>query len=436
MEQESSVSFGVKKEGASRMWTRSGKNIGAKIWRIMRPAVFEPADEVIAQSGVAFLLWRLYQRFWLVCLLFPLISLVSEPFVPWRLALEVLALLFFAISYTWIMWPHPVNQEVRARARSRLAFLLFVVLSLQVTVFSLVDGPAWLWLFIGVSAIAGVLLPMRSAGIVVVLFTLLPLLITISTHGGFAGIDWWWLIALMLLVRGLGLDMIGVTRMGSAIRELHTARRELARLKVEEERLRMARDLHDLLGHTLSVITLKSELARHLVTEEPEHCARELSDIEQTARQTLREVREAVAGYRQPRLESELDAARQLLEAARIDARIEQSAKELPPAIDAVLAWTVREGVTNVIRHSRARYCLIRLAQENGRACAEVLNDGSVRLRTESATGQGSGLAGLRERVSVLGGQMEVGPLTLYGTDHFRLYVALPMQSRVGAQTG
>src|SRR5436309_15782976 len=161
-------------------------------------------------------------------------------------------------------------------------------------------------LLIGMCDMAGVLLPRRNAGIVVVLFTLLPLLITISTHGGLTGIDWWWLIALMLLVRGLGLDMIGVTRMGSAIRELHTARRELARLKVEEERLRMARDLHDLLGHTLSVITLKSELARHLVTEEPEHCARELSDIERAARQTLREVREAVAGYRQPRLESEL----------------------------------------------------------------------------------------------------------------------------------
>ena len=87
---------------------------------------------------------------------------------------------------------------------------------------------------------------------------------------GLAGVDWWWLIALMLLVRGLGLDMIGVARMGSAIRELHAARRELARLAVIEERERLSRDLHDLLGQTLSMITLKSELARHLVTEEPD----------------------------------------------------------------------------------------------------------------------------------------------------------------------
>jgi two-component system, NarL family, sensor histidine kinase DesK len=170
------------------------------------------------------------------------------------------------------------------RARSRISFLLFVALSVLVLVFSLIDSPAWLWLFIGVSAIAGLLLPMRSAFAAIVLFTLLPLFITVGTHGGIAGVNVWWLIALTLLVRGLGLDMIGIARMGSAIRELHTARRELARLKVEEERLRLARDLHDLLGHTLSMITLKSELARHLIKEEPDRCAQELSDIEHVAR--------------------------------------------------------------------------------------------------------------------------------------------------------
>src|SRR5579872_4874274 len=331
------------------------------------------------------------------------------------------------------MWPHPVNQRVRARARSRLAFLLFIVLSFQVTAFSLVDGRAWLWLFIGVSAIAGVLLPMRSAGVVVVLLTLLPIFITISTHGGVAGIDWWWLIALVLLVRGLGLDMIGIAQMGSAIRELHTARRELARLAVIEERERLSRDLHDLLGQTLSMITLKSELARHLVTEEPEHCVQELSEIEHVARHTLREVREAVAGYRQPALSSELEGARQLLEAAGIDYQIEPITEVLPPTVDAALAWTVREGVTNVIRHSRARQCRIRLAYKNSAVGAEVLSNGGRREQAERTARPGLGLAGLRERVSALGGHMEAGTLTLLGTEHFRVYVELPMKSEVEA---
>jgi two-component system, NarL family, sensor histidine kinase DesK len=346
--------------------------------------------------------------------------------------LRLFALLGFAAGYTWLMWPHPASQKTRAR--SRLSFLLFGVLLTEILVFSLVYGPAWLWLFIGVSAIAGVLLPMRRAFAAVVLLTLLPLFLTLSMHGGLGGVDLWWLIALLLLVRGLGLDMIGFARMGSAIRELHMARRELARLAVIEERERLSRDLHDLLGQTLSMITLKSELARHLVTEEPDRCAQELSEIERVARHTLREVREAVAGYRQPNLSSELEGARQLLSAAGIDAQIEPITETLPPALDAVLAWMVREGVTNIIRHSRARHCRIQLTQKNGTVGAEVLNDGGERQHVENAARPGLGLAGLRERVCALGGVLEAGPLWLQGKEHFRLSVVLPLQNRGDAQ--
>jgi two-component system sensor histidine kinase DesK len=411
-----------------------GQRIRAKASGAVHPGGIQLSDEVIASSGVAFHLWRLYQHAWLVCLLFPFASLVLEPLSLWRLISGLLALLFFASSYTWLMWPHPASQEARARSRSLLSFLLFGVLGLLTFVFSLMYGPDWLWLFIGVSAIAGVLLPMRSAFAAVVLFTLLPLFLTLKMHGGLGGVDVWWLVAFLLLVRGLGIDMIGVARMGSAIRELHTARQELARLKVEEERLRLARDLHDLLGQTLSMIALKSELARHIIQEEPDHCAQELTEIELVARQTLREVREAVAGYRQPRLESELDGAQQLLEAAGIDYQIGSNTLSLSPETSAVLAWTVREGVTNVIRHSRARHCEITLFQGKGTVGAEVINDGGREARVESPPGRpGLGLAGLRERVSALGGRMEAGPLTLSGKECYRVCVELPMKPGVEA---
>jgi two-component system sensor histidine kinase DesK len=392
---------------------------------------------VIASSGVTFHLWRLYQHAWLACLFFPLVSLVRGPGSPWHLVLGLVALGWYATSYTWLMWPHPVHWAAQARIRSWRALLLWMILVVLALVFSLVYGSAWLWLFIGVAAIAGVLLPMRTAFAAVAILMFFPVFIVVGTTGGIGGImqvDWRWPIALLLLVRGLGLDMIGMARMGSAIRELHTARRELARLAVIEERLRLSRDLHDLLGQTLSVITLKSELARGLVAEEPARCAQELAEIEQVSRQMLREVRKTVAGYRQPTLANELDGARQLLEAAGIAYDIEQLTEELPPALDAVLAWTVREGITNVIRHSRARHCLLRLTEEQGWIGAEVLNDEE---RTEDSlekrAGQGSGLPGLRERVSVLGGTVEAGLLTLSGKPHFRLRVQLPMQRQVEA---
>ena len=230
------------------------------------------------------------------------------------------------------------------------------------------------------------------------------------------GVDWPWIIALILLVRGLGLDMIGLSLMSSAIRELHTTREELARLKVEEERQRMARDLHDLLGHTLSLITLKSKLAGRLVEREPARAVQEIAEIEHIARQTLREVREAVAGYRQPRLENEVDGARQLLEAAGIACSLEYSARSLPPVTDAALAWTVREGVTNVIRHSRAQHCFIRLTREHSTAHAEVINDGDPRERAGGAHArEGLGLSGLAERVTALGGRIEAGKVASDG---------------------
>src|SRR5258708_4064187 len=217
------------------MWTRSGNIIRARGERISCPAGREPTDEGIASSGITFHLWRLYQHAWLVCLLFPFASLVREPLSLWRLIAGLLALLFFATSYTWLMWPHPASQEARARSRSLLSFLLFGVLGLLTFVFSLMYGPAWLWLFIGMSAIAGVLLPMRSAFAAVALFTLLPLFLTLKMHGGLGGVDVWWLVAFLLLVRGLGVDMIGVARMGGALRALHAARRALAPLAVIEE---------------------------------------------------------------------------------------------------------------------------------------------------------------------------------------------------------
>lgn len=385
--------------------------------------------EIVASSGISVRLWRVYAQMWLVCLLFPVIFLLQTPLTLVRLFIALAGLTIFVITYTWFMWPHPLTNKVRLRFGFRTSLALLAGLTVLVLYLSLAYGSAFLWLFIGVSGVVGIVLPAYSAFVSVVALTLLTLAIGVGLSGGIARTDWLHIIPLVLLVRGLGIDMIGVARLSDALRELHAAREELARQAVTEERLRLARDLHDLLGRTLSLITLKSELAGRLIEKEPGRAAQEIREIERVARQALREVREAVAGYRQPTLHIELDGARQMLEAAGIACTVDYTAGALPPAIDAALAWTVREGVTNVIRHSRARQCIIRVRSEKGKAWAEVVNDGYQEEKRDLPGARiGSGLSGLTERVTAHGGHIEAGPLFFDGHPSFRLWVELAMQ--------
>jgi two-component system sensor histidine kinase DesK len=199
-----------------------------------------------------------------------------------------------------------------------------------------------------------------------------------------------------------GAGAVAIRQLTIAIAQLQAARGELARLAVAEERLRFGRDLHDLLGHSLSVIVLKSELAGRLLSVEPAKAAAEIADVERSARQALREVRGAVAGYRQLTLQAELAAARELLAAAGIMALIVDDVGSLPAPLDSLLAWAVREGITNVIRHSRAGRCEISLRRALDWVRLEVRDDG--RGAPTQASSRGSGLAGLAERVAAVGG--------------------------------
>jgi two-component system sensor histidine kinase DesK len=179
--------------------------------------------------------------------------------------------------------------------------------------------------------------------------------------------------------------------------ELSAARSEVARLAAENERSRIARDLHDLLGHSLTTITVKAGLARRLSPRDPERAAEEIAAVEQLSRRTLVEVRAAVAGYRDVTLAGELATSREVLRAAGIDAVV-------PGAIDAVdvdavepFGWVVREAVTNVVRHSRAEHCTITV----GPRWIEIVDDGRG---AAPGTHPGHGLCGLSERLALVGG--------------------------------
>jgi signal transduction histidine kinase len=203
------------------------------------------------------------------------------------------------------------------------------------------------------------------------------------------------------------------------VNRLRQQQRALARLAISEERLRFARDLHDLLGRGLSLIAIKSELAMRLVSGNAA-AAKEIDDVEHIAREALRDVREAVDGYRQPHLATELAGARSALAAAGIDCHVERLGGELPDQIDALFAWAVREGVTNVIRHSGAGRCDIRVTWGQQDAQVEVTDDGAA----EAPSLPGYGLLGLKERAAARGGVAEAGPLPGAG---FRLRLAVPV---------
>ncbi len=384
--------------------------------------------EIIAASGISVHLWRLYAYFWLICLVFPIFSLIQTPRRGIFLFLPVLGLVLFTAAYFWVMWPHPLNDRARTRLGLRTSIAIITGLTLLVFLLSTMYGSSFLWLFIGVSAIAGIMLSFRNASIVVFGLTLLTLGISVAASPGLANANWLQIIPLVLLVRGLGLDMIGFVRLSDALRELQAAREQLARQAVIEERLRMARDLHDLLGHTLSLITLKSELAGRLLEKDHPMATQEIHEVERVARQALRDVREAVAGYRQHTLRGDLDGARQILEAAGIACTIAYEVRSLPQHADAVLGWVVREGVTNVIRHSRANHCLIHINSSDDAVRAEISNDGDPRQESNPVE-WGSGLSGLAERVANEGGRLEASTQSMPDGPGFRLKVEIPMRS-------
>lgn len=222
----------------------------------------------------------------------------------------------------------------------------------------------------------------------------------------------------------ISLTLSALSAQGRTNRALHAARLELADAAVANERARIARDLHDTLGHSLSLMALKSELARRVVRADPDRAALEIEDVEHAAREALAAVRETISGYRQPTLAMELAGAREAFRTAGIDALVEPPPEALPREVDALLAWAVREGVTNVLRHSDARSAGIRVRAAPDAVSVEIVDDGRTR-NGDTASDPGTGIAGLRERAATLGAAVVAGPRARGG---FRLAVTVPVE--------
>lgn len=216
------------------------------------------------------------------------------------------------------------------------------------------------------------------------------------------------------LVRSL-VDVVG---------QLRRTREQLANTAVAEERLRFSRDLHDLLGHTLSVIVVKAEAIRRLVGSDPDAAATHAHDVEAIGRRALADVRDAVSGYRSMRLADAIAAARTALGAADVELEVANASGSIGPQAETLLGWVIREGTTNVLRHSGARHCRIVVTSGPNLARVEISDDGHG-----AAAPEGDGLAGLRERLQALGGEISATS-TEQG---FRLAATVPDRTTEGA---
>lgn len=359
---------------------------------------------------------------WLLFIVFPVLDALGSDSKPHHHGLVVGGAVVFVAAYVWLVLGWRRWQQ-KLEERSVLLFGVMVAVAAGLTGF---QDPSWGFLFTYCAACAGLIASSTLGFLAVCLCAVLAAACTLA-GGGNSGSA----LGFAASAAGIGLLMRLMRDLRTRNRELTEARAELARLAVAEERERFARDLHDLLGHSLSVIALKAELAGRLLRDQPEQAAHELGEVESVARKALGEVRQAVSGYRQPTLDGELAGARMALSAAGIEAAVVRPDVSIDPAGEAVLAWAVREAATNVIRHSGATRCELRISTDSGAATLEVVDNGRVASAVANGRGgaernggaDGHGLAGLAERADSVAGQVEAGR---HPDGGFRLMVSVP----------
>jgi two-component system sensor histidine kinase DesK len=335
---------------------------------------------------------------WLVFLGYPISDVVGAGYSPTKAVIAWICLVGFAATYLLAMW---ICLSLVPRVATGVLLIPLLAVFVEGITLTVVFRGQWSGILVYCGVAAGWTLRWRF--LVPVLFALGAFMVI---SGALIGYDWADLGFLSFLTVALGFTMLAFRRLIATVIELRNARAEVARLAISDERLRISRDVHDILGHSLSVIALKAQVARRLMESDPTAAADAMSDVESVARESLVEVRGMVTGYRQRSLADELQGARDVLDAAGIAFAVTRDTTVPPAPVDSLLAWTVREGVTNVLRHSRAHHCEISLSSSDTGFTVAIVDDGVGGV----ANAGGTGLHGLRERVGAAGGRVDAGP--------------------------
>jgi len=383
-------------------------------WHSMQVAtsVTEPSATLVPRW------WTAFAAGWLLVLVITIGQLAREPLSPARHVLTLVDLTVLAAVYLWLTLAiAPTSGPRETGRKTGIVERCVAIAAMAVLVVPLVylvpEGGMWWHIMYAVVA-AGLALPPVAAACVIAALVVAAMLAA------------WFLAGIadlrLLILLAIGAGAIAVRLLALLVQQLRDARGELARRAADEERLRIARDLHDLLGHSLSLIVLESQLVGRIVRRSPVDAERKVAEIERAAREALQQVRSVVAGYRQPTLQGELSAARELLDASGVRTVVDDAVGPLPPNAERLLAWTIREAVTNVIRHSRARECVIRTHRDGDCAWVTIVDDGLG--PSDSHAVAGSGLAGLAERAQAEAGRLTMGPGPSGG---FSIALAVPI---------
>lgn len=332
--------------------------------------------------------------FWLILLINPMIEYADHLGDP-QVVLAYVVLVPFAATYLALLFAmRNLPLEARGTLPPRVAWGGIALLYLM----CLVMYPAF-----GQDALNLTAFPILAAGLI------LPTRQSLALVLGYALVAWgltlWWPgfendINVPIILIGAGFVMASLRQNIVSNIDLLAMRQENETLLVEQERNRFARDLHDILGHSLTVITVKAELAGRLFEADPARALQEVHDLERLSREAMSDVRSAVQGYREITLGGEIARARVALEAAGIEAELPTSADDAEGSLRTLFAWAIREGVTNVVRHAGARRCIVELEADR----VVVRNDGDH----AGPVVEGNGLRGLRERAAAVGAQVKV----------------------------
>jgi two-component system, NarL family, sensor histidine kinase DesK len=369
-----------------------------------------------------------FSGIWLVYLISPVVDLFSGH----HSVLWIAGGVAITVAFCAIYLPVLMNCE----RRPRLAVAGLLALAALAAIACVIYGPDWPPLWIYVSAATGMVLTTPPAGRRAALYGVLGVTACYVFFSWAAHVKTAEFLAVLLPVLLVGVAMIGFRLQLQLTHELAQAREAVAKLAANEERLRLARDMHDLTGQSLSMITLKSELAAKRLSKLPasaelDTVLGDLGDIGRVSRQTLHDIREAVSGYRRPTLAIEVITARNTLEAAGIrlddDPALTLRSGTFDADAEAVLAWCLREAVTNVIRHSGARTCRIRLTPGDHELSLEVSDDGRGPGGQDASQPSGAGLRGMSERLGAEGGSLSLGAADPSRGQGFRLTATVPV---------